>query len=50
MPRSHLPKFLAILLLATVLPAWQSVIRAQEVLDGVAAVVNGDVITFSQVR
>ena len=35
---------------AVTLFALAGILRAAEVLDGVAAVVNGDVITFSQVR
>lgn len=43
------PKLLLPLLAALLLNGSDEV-RAQEVLDGIAAVVNGDVITFSQVR
>ncbi len=32
------------------MPAFSTALRAQEVLDGIAAVVNDEVITFSQVR
>lgn len=41
---------IAAVLLMLAISVWQSTTQAQEVLDGVAAVVNGDVITFSQVR
>ena len=50
MVRSFITNCFAVLLFATVLTGLQPAVRAQEVLDGVAAVVNGDVITFSQVR
>ena len=50
MSRSFFTNYLAVFLLAAVLPGLRPSLQAQEVLDGVAAVVNGDVITFSQVR
>jgi len=50
MVRTFITNCFAVFLLATVLSGGQFTVRAQEVLDGVAAVVNGDVITFSQVR
>jgi parvulin-like peptidyl-prolyl isomerase len=47
MPRSFAYFFLLILACVALL---QTPLRAQEVLDGIAAVVNKDVVTFSQVR
>lgn len=50
--RRLIPRALALLILATAasLPAAPVPANSPEVVDGVAAVVNGDVITFSQVR
>jgi len=47
---SLIKRNLRISILAAILIGGLSVASAQEVLDGIAAVVNGDVITFSQVR
>lgn len=50
MVRSFLKKYSRIILLVALLFGRLATASAQEVLDGIAAVVNGDVITFSQVR
>lgn len=50
MVRSFITNCFAVLLLSAVWLGSQSTSHAQEVLDGVAAIVNGEVITFSQVR
>lgn len=50
MPRHSFLKKIVLFSLAGCLVAGQSLRAEQEVLDGLAAVVNGDPITFSQVR
>jgi peptidyl-prolyl cis-trans isomerase SurA len=46
------PKKIRVFALVVLLAVWsdRAAVSAQEVLDGIAAVVNGEVITFSQVR
>ena len=50
MARSFIKNCFTVLILSAFWLGSQPAARAQEVLDGVAAIVNGDVITFSQVR
>src|SRR6185436_447124 len=49
-PFTMLRSLICASLLAVVTSALPMSARAQEVLDGIAAVVNSDVVTFSQVR